>query len=100
MTPEILAVWADEALLSDQLRIIAGERNALPKKDREALVSAATLIEDMIQRYQAMRDTIVEANGRLIAQSERLAALQPKVPLEARIGGKIDPAYVRFGSWA
>ena len=69
---QIRSVITEEALLSDQLRIIAGERNGLRAEDRETLRTSAVLIEDMLARYQSMWDEIIKGQAQLAAVSERL----------------------------
>ena len=78
--PEMLKAVQDEALLSDQLRIIAGERkNKLSDAEREWLRQSAYLIEDMMAKYQSMHDSIAQANHLAKAAQERALHYQAEL---------------------
>lgn len=72
MIDEVARVWQDEALLADELKIIAGEQNGLKQKDRESLRNSALIIEEMMKFYGRAAAQLSTSEAARLAVSERL----------------------------
>lgn len=72
MIAEMIAVHQDEALLSDQLRIIAGEAKGLTANDRESLRKSAFVLEEALRMYSSANSSLQDTKARLAAVEDRL----------------------------
>lgn len=84
----------DEALLADELKIIAGEANGLTARDRESLRKSAVLLDEVLTVYGRVYFRLQDVEGQLAAAQERLreanrALIKNNVFPELKATGKI-----------
>jgi len=72
MIAEIASVMQEEAVLADELKIIAGEPNGLKDKDREALRKSAGWLDEALASYARVYFRWQETEVQLVAARERL----------------------------